>query len=73
MPLTSPAVRRRVLELTDGVTVRIFRLMETVAADAIHNGSECITADSFNREGLVLPLIAMVRRSEHTLQQRSSR
>ncbi|AVA23942.1 TniB family NTP-binding protein [Rhizobium sp. NXC24] len=71
--VTSPAVRRRVLDLTDGVTVRIFRLMETVAADAIHNGRECITADSFSREDLVLPLVSMVRRSESSLQRRSAR
>lgn len=71
--VTSPAVRRRVLELTDGVTVRIFRLMETVATDAIRNGEECITVDSFRREGLVLPLVAMVRQSERTLQRRSAR
>lgn len=70
---TSPAVRLRVLELADGMTGRIFRLMETVANDAIRNGSGCIAADGFSRQDLVLPLVAMVRRSEHLLQWRSVR
>ena len=71
--MTSPAVRLRALELADGMTVRIFRLMETVANDAIRNGSGSITADGFSRQGLVMSLVAMVRRSEHLLQRRSVR
>lgn len=38
--LGSAAARGRVLDLTDGVTVRIFRLIETVAVEAIRSGSE---------------------------------
>jgi len=68
--LGTGAVRRRVMDLTDGVTVRIFRLIETVAVDAIRNGNECITAESFAAADLVLPLVAMTRRAEQQLQRR---
>ncbi|WP_333473646.1 plasmid replication protein RepC [Xanthobacter dioxanivorans] len=49
--LAAPAIRTRVLDLTDGVTVRIFRLIETVAVEAIRSGAECITMDSFREKG----------------------
>jgi len=68
--LATAAVRRRVLEMTGGVTVRIFRLIETVAAEAIRDGSERITADSFAAANLVLPLVAMTRQGDRRLQRR---
>jgi hypothetical protein len=71
--LGTAAARRRVLDLTDGVTVRIFRLIETVAVEAIRNGSECITADSFANDELVLPLVTMTRQAERQLQRRIAR
>jgi hypothetical protein len=71
--LGTAAARRRVLDLTNGVTVRIFRLMETVAVEAIRNGSECITADSFANDELVLPLVTMTRQAEKQLQRRIAR
>ena len=71
--LGTAAVRRKVLALTDGVTVRIFRLMETVAVEAIRGGSECITVDSFDGDDLVLPLVTMTRHMEKGLQRRASR
>lgn len=67
--LGSAAVRRKVLDMTDGVSVRIFRLIETVAVEAVRNGSETITLESFDNDGLVLPLVAMARRSERRLQR----
>jgi Bacterial TniB protein len=70
--LETTAVRKRVLELTDGVTVRIFRLIETVAAEAIRSGAECITKESFEAEGLVLPLVAMTRKTEERLLRRAA-
>lgn len=79
LPLRQPsqlgaaAIRRRVLDLTEGVTVRIFRLMETVATDAIRSGRECITVESFDREDLVLPLVAMRRHAERQLGRRVGR
>jgi hypothetical protein len=71
--LVTTAIRNRVLDLTDGVTVRIFRLIETVAVEAIRAGEECITIDSFQTEDLVLPLVAMTRKVEVRLQSRAGR
>lgn len=79
LPLREPsdigtaAVRQRVLELTDGVTVRIFRLIETAAVEAIRNGNERIAIESFTGGELVLPLISMTRYSERQLQRRIAR
>ncbi|TCQ13211.1 TniB protein [Rhizobium sp. PP-CC-3G-465] len=70
--LGSAAVRRKVLDMTDGVTVRIFRLIETVAVEAVRTGTEAITLDSFDGDNLVLPLVAMARRSERRLQRQAS-
>jgi replication-associated recombination protein RarA len=44
--LVSPAMRRLLLERTDGVTVRLVRLIETLAVEAIRSGSERIDQDS---------------------------
>ena len=77
LPLREPsqlgtaAVRRKVLDMTDGVTVRIFRLIETVAVEAVRNGNERIILESFDADNLVLPLVAMARRSETRLQRRA--
>jgi len=79
LPLRRPSaletseVRKRVLELTDGVTVRIFRLIETVAVESIRSGAECITKDSFEADDLVLPLVAMTHNVEKRLQRRATR
>ncbi len=59
------------LDLTDGVTVRIFRLVETVAVEAIRSGAEAIDLDSFDAGELVLPLVAMTRSAEARLQRRN--
>ncbi|MBX5241906.1 TniB family NTP-binding protein [Rhizobium sp. NLR22b] len=56
--LGTAAVRRKVLDMTDGFTVRIFRLIETVAVEAVRNGKETITFESFDGDNLVLPLVA---------------
>jgi len=76
LPLRPPsrleiaAVRKRVLELTEGVTARIFRLIETAAVEAIRSGAECLDANSFAAEGLAAPLVAMPRAAEARLQRR---
>jgi hypothetical protein len=44
--LVSPAMRRLLLERTDGVTVRLVRLIETLAVEAIRSGSEQINRNS---------------------------
>lgn len=57
--LDSPEVRRRILALTQGVTGRIFRLIEAAAIAAIRDGRERLDATSFEDEDLMLPLVSM--------------
>lgn len=57
--LDHPDVRSRVIALTQGVTGRIFRLMEAVAIAAIRSGREMIGPDSFDDDRLLLPLVSM--------------
>jgi len=45
--------------MTDGITVRVFRLIETVAIAAIRSGREMIDDESFTADDLVLPLVSM--------------
>jgi hypothetical protein len=71
--LAAAATRRRVLELTQGVTVRVLRLIETMAVEAIRDRRECIAADDFGSADLVLPLVAMTRRADWRLQRRMAR
>lgn len=71
--LATTATCKRVLNLTDGVTVRIFRLMETLAVEAIFTGEECITKDGFEAQDLVLPLVSMTHKAEVRLQHRTGR
>lgn len=71
--LAKPVICRRVLELTDGVTVRVFRLIETLAVEAIRSGDECITPESFETQDLMLPLVAMTQKAGARLQLRSGR
>ena len=79
LPLRRPSalhtaeVRRRVLELTDGVTVRIFRLVESVAIAAIRSGEERITAQSFLAPALAPPLVAMSRNMDARLARAAGR
>ena len=67
LPLRRPsdldaAVRERIRVLTDGVTARIFRLLEESAAEtAIRSGRERLDLESFADERLVLPLVAMTQ------------
>lgn len=71
--LATTAMCKRVLDLTDGVTVRIFRLIETIAVEAIRSGEERISLESFEARDLVLPLVAMTHKAEARLQHRASR
>jgi replication-associated recombination protein RarA len=64
--LDSRECREIILRRTDGVTVRIFRLIESAAVQVIKDGSECITAESLSSKGLILPLVSMTpQKSEH--------
>lgn len=59
--LDTPPFRRRLLEATGGVTSRIFRLLETIAIEAIRSGAERIDESSLSDDKLLLPLVSMVR------------
>jgi hypothetical protein len=60
--LAGEVVRARIFAMTEGVTARIFRLMETLAERAIRTGRERIDVDSLDDSGLVLPLVSMTAR-----------
>ena len=45
--LDQEKVRTRILKLTDGVTVRVARLLERLAIEAIRREIECITLECF--------------------------
>jgi replication-associated recombination protein RarA len=68
----SAALRKRVLAMTDGVTNRIFRLIEVVAAKAIKNGSERIDVSRLEADDLVLPLVSMTRGMHRSLGRRAA-
>jgi replication-associated recombination protein RarA len=70
--LDSPTLRKRVLAMSDGVTNRIFRLIEVVAVNAIKSGTERIDAASFAAQDLVLPLVSMTRRMRQNLGRRAA-
>jgi hypothetical protein len=56
--LVAPAMRRALLERTEGTTVRLVRLIETLAVDAIRNHTEKIDATSLHRLSTP-PLLSM--------------
>src|SRR5580658_678638 len=68
LPLRLPSnlrdrdVRRRVLALTDGITVRIFRLIETAAIQAIQSGKERIDLDSLSDQIVTQTLVSISER-----------
>ncbi|WP_313803164.1 TniB family NTP-binding protein [Sphingobium sp.] len=80
LPLRRPSrlddheARQRVIALTEGVTGRIFRLMEAVAIGAIRNGREMIDADSFDDDELLLPLLSMqvIASSKRAMRRRAA-
>lgn len=57
--LTDERVRSIVLDLSDGNTGRIFRLVETLAVQAIERGTERIVAADLEADDLVLPTVSM--------------
>lgn len=65
--LFDPMARQQILALTDGNTGRLFRLIETVAVEAIASGRESLDEASFRQEGLVMPLLSMLDRSRRAL------
>jgi type II secretory pathway predicted ATPase ExeA len=59
--LENPAVRKRIMQLSEGITGRIFRLIEEAAVMAVKSGRECIDEDTFADDALVPPLASMHR------------
>lgn len=59
--MDDPRFRRLLMDRTEGVTGRIFRLIENVAIEAIRSGRESIDESSLSDERLMLPLVSMVR------------
>ena len=57
--ITSAASRRVLLERTQGVTVRIVRLLETLAVDAIRTGRERIEIESLDELRIPHQLLSM--------------
>ncbi|KPH69264.1 MULTISPECIES: TniB family NTP-binding protein [unclassified Novosphingobium] len=57
--LTGDRCRLGILDLSDGNTGRIFRLVESLAVRAIETGAERITASDLDAEDLVLPSVSM--------------
>ena len=51
--LATPATAKKIVELTAGITGRIFFLLETAAVEAIRNGAEQIDEKTFSDERLV--------------------
>jgi type II secretory pathway predicted ATPase ExeA len=65
--LTSLASRRLLLDRTEGVTVGIVRLLETLAIDAIRSGKERIDRDSLENLRVPPPLLSMAKAIEKAL------
>ena len=54
LPLRQPTVLsaravRRILQVTDGITAKVFRLLNDLAISAIETGMESITDDAIER------------------------
>lgn len=70
--LESDTVRERIHTLTSAVTVRIFRLIETAAEEAVRSGRERLDLMSFG-DDLVLPLVSMTQSAGRRAPRRRSR
>lgn len=64
--LKSKAVRHRLIQLSEGITGRVFRLIEEAAVMAIMTGRERIEEEQFSDDNLVPPLASMQRRRRVT-------
>jgi replication-associated recombination protein RarA len=64
--LVSPLMRRLLLEHTDGVTVRLVRLIEMLAVDAIRSGNEEINQNSLEKLARA-PLLSMIESADATV------
>jgi replication-associated recombination protein RarA len=62
-PLWEPTFRKRILELTDGITVRMCRVIESAAISAIENGVERIDLEMLNEELISPSLLSLSQRT----------
>ena len=60
--LRDPKVHQRILSLTEGVLVRICRLLETAATEAIRNGQEHINLKMLQSELISESLVSIADR-----------
>jgi hypothetical protein len=58
-PLRETPLRKRILNLTDGVTVRICRLLEEAAVQAIATGGERIELETLSEESVTASLVSI--------------
>ena len=64
--LVSPLMRRLLLEHTDGITVRLVRLIKMLAVDAIRSGNEEINQNSLEKMARA-PLLSMIESADATV------
>ena len=57
--LAAPVIRRLLLERTQGITVRIVRLLEALAVEAVRSGKERIDQESLSSMTVSAPLLSM--------------
>jgi hypothetical protein len=62
--LDDQRVRTAILNLSEGITVRVVRLLERLAVEAIRDGTECITLQSFETLPARAPLLSMEGRRQ---------
>jgi hypothetical protein len=57
--LSAPDIRQEILRRTEGITVRIVRLLEQLAVEAVRSGSEEIALDRLSLMDSQAPLLSM--------------
>jgi hypothetical protein len=65
-----PHVHQRILSLTEGVLVRICRLIERAAVEAIHSGTERIVLGSLTEDLLSRSLVSIADRRNRRIASR---
>jgi hypothetical protein len=62
--LLAAPVRQSIIDLSEGITVRIARLIESLAIEAIRSGKENIDEESLSTIPFPAPLLSMTERKE---------
>lgn len=57
--LVAPSMRRLLLERTQGITVRLVRLLEALAVEAVRSGKERINQENLTSMTISPPLLSM--------------